>query len=177
MNANISVQQILETLKTDPFVQACKMKLGYTAGLPILQVRNDQLCMMVPFLRYKVTGKVDQTLVYPIRYTVTILLPECLPVAFEDLSFNPGFQQVDFSKPVGLFRHEAVRDLNREAYKKLREELISEYDRVVRTLLWDEPYAPASEVRMSELLQRLLEPSLWSMYRALDGDFFQKYFL
>lgn len=177
MEQNVSVRQILKELKTNPFVLACKMQMGYTAGLPILQIQNDQLCMLVPFLRYKMTGRVDQTLVFPIRYTITLSLPERQPVAFADLSWDPRFQKVSFQNPTGLFRHKAIQDLDREAYKAMREELLASYDRVIGALLWGAPYRASDETQMRHLLQRLTEPSLWPTYQILDPDFYQKYFV
>ena len=76
MEKKISVQQILNELKTSQLLLNCLMPLGYVPGLPILQIRNDQLCLMIPYLRYKVTGVADKTQVYPIRFALTLVLPE-----------------------------------------------------------------------------------------------------
>lgn len=176
MSHECSVKQLLKDLPTHPFVLGCGMQMGYAPGLPIMQIRNEQLCMMVPFLRYKMTGKTDQTLVYPIHYAVTLRLPEGQPVEYLDLSVDARFGKIDLGKPAGFFRHKAVQNLNREEYQALREELFMEYDRLSAALLYDEPYAQENEARMCKLLQMLTEPALWPMYRTLDPYFYQKYF-
>ena len=175
MENKISIQSIIKELKTNDFVLNCAMPMGYVAGLPILQIANEQLCLKVPYLKYRVTGEVDKTLVYPIRYTVTLVLPEKRVSGFQDLSLDSAFAAVDFGAPIGLFRHEAIRNLNKAEYNALRDELFAQYDKVVDALLNDAEYGEDDEIRMRELLQQLLEPSLLPIYKALDADFFEKY--
>ena len=159
MSHECSVKQLLKDLPTHPFVLGCGMQMGYAPGLPIMQIRNEQLCMMAP-----------------IHYAVTLRLPEGQPVEYLDLSVDARFGKIDLGKPAGFFRHKAVQNLNREEYQALREELFMEYDRLSAALLYDEPYAQENEVRMCKLLQMLTEPALWPMYRTLDPYFYQKYF-
>lgn len=175
MEKQINVNEILKGMKSDPFVLNCGMPMGYVPGLPILQIRNEELCLVIPFLRYRVTGQVDKTLVYPIRYTMTMVLPEKSFVEFQNLAYQPRFQKVEFNEPVGLFRHEAIRTLSKQQYQSTREELLSQYDKVIRALLCDEEYCAADELRMQQLLQMLVEPSLLPIYQALDMDFYNKY--
>ena len=175
MENTISVSSILKELKTNDFVLHCAMPMGYVPGLPILQIKNEQLCLQIPFLKYRVTGEVDKTLVYPVRYTVTMVLPEKKIVAFRDLSLEPAFAAVDFSAPIGLFRHEAIRHLKKSEYNELREELFVQYDKVAAMLLFNAPYGEEDEEKMCGLIKQLIEPSLLPIYKSLDGDFFEKY--
>lgn len=175
MNEIRNVASVLQSLKTNPFVLHAEMPMTYVTGLPILQILNDQLCLCVPFLQYRPTGHVDQTLVYPIRYTVTVSVPEFKPLAFMDLSIDPRFSEVDFSKPVGTFRHEAVKHLNKKEYDALRSRLLQQYDKVIRALLLGESYDESDEETMRQLMMQLTEPGLYPIYRALDEDFYHKY--
>lgn len=177
MENQVNVKDILQGMKSNPFVLNCNMPMGYAPGLPILHIRNEELCLTVPFLKYRVTGQVDQTLVYPIRYTVTMVLPEKRVVEFHDLSLQTRFRKVDFSKAVGLFRHEAIKNLNKQEYQNARNALLRQYDKVIDALLYDGEYSADDEYRMRQLLQLLTEPSLLPIYKALDGDFYNKYFL
>lgn len=177
MEKRVKVTDIIRGLKTDPFVLNCNMAMGYVAGLPILHIRNQELCMTIPFLKYRVTGFVDKTQVYPIRYTVTMVLPERQFVEFKNLAYQPGFGESDFTKPVGLFRHEAVKNLTKQEYMQAREELMGLYDKVIGVLLYDEDYNAQDEKRMRQLMQMMIEPSLLPAYKALDEDFYNKYFL
>lgn len=170
-----NIASVLQSLKTDPFVLHAEMPMSYVTGLPILQILNDQLCLCVPFLQYRPTGQVDRTLVYPIRYTVTISVPEFKPLAFMDLAIDPRFGNVDFNKPVGTFRHDAIKHLNKKEYDAQRKALLQQYDKVIRALLLGEAYDEKDEETMCRLMQMLAEPGLYPIYRALDEDFYNKY--
>ena len=175
MDKKVDVKSILKELKTSAFVLGCGVELGYSAGLPVLQIRNETLCLLVPYLKYKITGEVDKTLVYPVKYAVTVGLPEQKPIEFKDLAYDPVFARVDFSRPVGIFRHESIRHLRRDEYFALKGELFALYDKTANMLLYGDPYRESDEARMRELLKLLLEPSLLPVYQALDGDFYGKY--
>lgn len=175
MEKKTDIKEILKEMRTSPFVLGCGMELGSAQGLPILSVRAGRLCLTAPYLRYKMTGKPDGTLVYPIRYTVTLTLPDRAPAAFEDLKYNAAFRQVDFSRPVGTFRHDAVKRYGKDEYFALKDELLELYGKTADMLLYGGAYAPEDERRMAELLSLLVEPSLKPIYRLLDRDFYEKY--
>ena len=171
----VSMNQIKKDLLSSEFYLGCKIPLGYTAGFPVLRILNGCLCVTIPYLKYQTTGEVDKTLVYPIRYVITLELPTLQPVAFQNYEYEPVFQNVDFEKSVGLFRHEAIKAYNRPQYQALVQELMGLYDEVIDMILGQLPYSGKSEQRMRELLQLLVEPSLRPMYRELDPDFYNKY--
>ena len=177
MNEIRCIAAVLQSLKTNPFVLHAEMPMHYVPGLPMLQILNDQLCLCVPFLQYRPTGQVDRTLVYPIRYTVTLSVPEFKPRAFMDLSVDPRFANVDFNKPVGTFRHDAIKHLNKQEYDALRSELLQQYDKVIQALLLGTGYEEQDEETMCRLMQQIAEPGLYPIYRVLDADFYNKYFV
>ena len=127
MNIEFSTEAIIEGLKHNKCIQHSNFELGYVPGLPILTIINSNLCMKVPYLKYKITGELDKTFIYPIRYVVTVSLPEGNIVALEDLAYSKSFVNVQFNTPVGLFRHEAIKNLDKKAYKNLRSALFAEY--------------------------------------------------
>lgn len=170
-----SIRETVQHINTNDFILHCNMPLGYVPGLPILKVLGDELCLQVPFLKYKVTGVPDQTLVYPVRYTATMTWPEKKMIAFSNLAYDPAFEQVDFTRAIGLFRHEAVKHMKKDEYRALRDELLDQYDKVAAALLEGAEYTEADEAHMRELMQIILEPSLYPIYRALDQDFYDKY--
>lgn len=171
----ISMEKVKKDLLSSDFYLNCNIPLGYTAGFPILKIMNGCLCVTIPYLRYQTTGEVDKTLVYPLRYGITLELPTLQVVAFENYEYAAVFQTVDFEKPVGLFRHETVKQYSRKQYQTLVSELMQLYDKVIAMILGQTPYQAEVEKRMSKLLQILVEPSLRPMYRALDIDFYNKY--
>lgn len=175
MEKRISVEKILREVYTSDFVLNCRMPMGYSAGLPVLQIKNGSLCLMIPYLKYKVTGEVDKTLVFPIRYTVTLELPEQNFVGFSDLAFDEKFAEVDFAQPVGFFRHESIKALTKSEYRGKRSELFALYDKLVYALVYGETFSDADDAGMRSLLKLLVEPSLYPMYRALDANFYERY--
>lgn len=62
---NNSITHLYDELKSRVEVQAL-IPMGYVPGMPIIAILNDQLVAKVPFLRYKATGEIDRTLVFPI---------------------------------------------------------------------------------------------------------------
>ena len=175
MSKIFSTEELIHNLKNNTFILHSNMPMGYVPGLPILCILNGNLCMKVPFLKYKVTGEVDQTFVYPIKYVATITLTESIIVGFEDLSFRTEYAKVDFSNPIGKFRHEAIKHLDKRSYKNLRSELYAEYDKIINSLTNGDLYETKDEIRFKSLFNTLLEPSLQSFYKALDIDFTNKY--
>lgn len=175
MSGKINVAEIIKEVKSSDFVLNCKIPMGYSTGLPVLSIVNDTLCMKIPFLKYKVTGIVDKTLVFPIRYTVTVSLPNKRVLGFEDLSINPLFGRVDFEKPIGFFRHDSIKQYNKAEYKQKRAELIEEYNKIVSAILYGSDYTEDDEQRFVELFNIILEPSLKEIYKALDADFSNRY--
>ncbi len=175
MSEKISIDKIIKEFKTSEFFLSLNLPMGYNAGLPVLQVRNGSLCLLIPYLKYKVTGKVDETLVYPIRYTVTLELPEKRPVEFKNLELDKQFSKVDFTKAVGFFRHESVKSLTKAEYTKKRKELLGMYDKLSDSLLNGTEFTEDDENKMRELLTMLLEPSLVRVYKILDKDFYNKF--
>lgn len=171
----MTVEQIMKNLKTSDFFLNCKIPMGYRTVFPILQIKNGSLCITFPYLKYQTSGEVDKTLVFPIKYAVSLELPTEKIIGFEDFEYNENFKEVDFDKPVGYFRHEAVKKYDKAEYDRLYHELLREYDKVIHVLLEGGAYGFLDEKRMSELLQLLVEPSLLPMYKAVDINFYNKY--
>lgn len=170
-----SIEQIQSNLKKNDFLLNCKIFMGYGFGIPILQIKNGCLCVCFPLLKYQTTGEVDKTLVFPVRYAITLELPTEKIVCFEDYEYKDVFKNIDFDRPIGFFRHDAIKTYNKQQYTALRKELTEEYDKVINAILGNEEYRISDEQRLRELLQLLLEPSLVPMYRAIDSDFYNKY--
>jgi len=175
MNTTFSTAALLKKLKTNTFILNSRMPMGYVPGLPILCILNGNLCMKVPFLKYKITGKIDKTLVYPIRYVATVIIPEGHVVCFEDLSLQNAFANVDFTVPVGTFRHEEIKDLSKEEYDNLRLELLRDYDKIVSSLAFSSAYTEEDNQLFKERFNKIVEPSLLPFYRIIDSNFATKY--
>lgn len=152
------------------------LPLGYVQTIPIFNIKeNGDLCLKVPFLKYRVTGIVDKTEVCPIKYLVTRLFPERTLLSCEDLAKNATFAKVDFSRPIGYFRHEAAKKLDEQAYNKAQQELYALYDALGDSLIKGIYFPVDKEKRLKELLKILVAPYLHRFYKAIDADFYEKY--
>ncbi|MCR4784919.1 MAG: hypothetical protein K6A35_10485 [bacterium] len=171
----IDVNKLIKDLRHSELYRQCRLPLEYSEGLPMLEKVGQRVLLQIPYLCYRITGQKDRTLVYPLRYLITLELPSGKMVRFADLSLEVRFAKVDFARPVGLFRHEAVRHLNRAQYRQQRSELLKLYGVIAQALLeGNEPGAQHVQ-QMSDLLKMLLEPSLWPMYVVINEDFCQRF--
>lgn len=177
MNKIFSTEALIHSLKSNKLIQYSNIPMGYVPNLPVISILNGNLCMKVPYLKYKVTGEIDKTFVYPIKFIVTISVPEGTIIGIEDLSFNESFANVEFNTPIGTFRHEAIKNLNKEEYSNLRKALYMEYDKIVNYLIEKGAYTLTDERHFKSLFNVILEPSLHPFYRAIDSDFTNKYLI
>ena len=171
----IELKNLIKTLKTNGFYMNCNIPMEYTPGLPIIQMVNSKVYVVIPFLKYKMTGKVDQTYVYPIKYFIKLELPSGKPVSYEDLSSSLAMAGIDFSSPVGYFRHDSIKDLTKQQYMSKKDSLYEMYDKIISALLYKTAYTEADNKAFTELLNLLIEPSLKPLYKALDANFYNKY--
>lgn len=149
--------------------------MGYVPGYPVMSVVNGNLILRMPFLRYKTTGREDQTLVFPIRFVIDYSLPELSVVKFVDLSVTDSFCHVGFDRAIGVFRHEAIKDLNKEKYHAFRLQTLQKYDKLCNALVIGEEYDNNDDISFKKCLQTIIEPSLYGFYKKLDIDFYKKY--
>ncbi len=170
---DINIAEFIKKEKTGDFYLGCSVPIGYVAGLPIVSIVAGKPCLKVPFLKYKITGEVDKTLVYPIKYVLTYALPSMKPAGFEDLEYNRAFKKIDFNKPIGFFRHEAIKSLSKKEYKEKKKELLSMYDGMINAILSKTPYTGVGEFK--KLLNVMIEPSVKPIYKVLDERFYDNF--
>lgn len=164
------ISDFLKRAKQMPAVQNL-IPSGMGAGFPILSISNGQLMITLPYYRVVMRPE-DQTLIYPISHLITLLWDSGLIVAFDSLSFQKKYQKVDFEKPIGTFRHDAIKNLTKEQYMGERERLYAMYDKMIASIFSQEPYAENDRREFSKLIHVLLEPSLKSFYQAINPDFY-----
>lgn len=149
--------------------------LDFGVGWPILSIKSDNLCVTFPFFK-SVLQPDDKTMLYPIAFTLTALWPTGLIVGFSNLKYDDIYMDIDITKPVGTFRHDAIKHLDKEAYIQKREELYRQYDTLIQSLYNDEPYNPDLEREFRENLNMMMEPSLAKYYQLIDPQFFNRFF-
>lgn len=171
----MKTKEILKSLKTNEFLTHSTISLGYTPGLPMAASLNGIPCLIVPFLKYQMTGKVDATQVYAPRYVAVVEVKHGTVVGFNDLSFDKRFGQVDFNKPIGLFRHAAIHHLNKMEFDELRNKLYGMIDTLCESMEKKEEFDEMDTQRIAKLFSMLIEPSVKPFYHAIDKSFFEAY--
>lgn len=174
MSKSFSTSTFRKSLSKSEFLLHCEMPLGYSQGIPILRMIGEKVCLVTPFLKYKVTGKEDETLVYPIRYTISAEVPTGKIVGFENLQYNIQFANTDFSTPIGKFRHEAIRRYNKVECGKLFEELYGAYDVIIAAISLKRNHTD-DDKKLRGLIEVLLAPELRKAYKLLDQVFYDQY--
>lgn len=148
------------------------LPMGLNAGWPYLTIRNKQLCVTIPYYRSELKPN-DGTLLFPISYCMTTVWPSAKVVGYNNLRYDKAFKKINFDKPVGTFRHEAIKNLGKTEYTALRDELLACYDELIGCIFSDTAFE--NQPRMTQLLQLLMEPSMRPLYLYLCKPFFETY--
>ncbi len=168
-----SINEIFKEIRSSkPYYM---MPMGYVSGYPMLTVKSSRVCVAVPYYKYHITGEVDQTEVYPIRYVITYAVQDGVIVASEDLQKNKAFAQVDFNKPVGTFRHDSIKSLNKHQYAEKQQELYGMYDNLIAAMIENRDYPIEQLQQFKDLLSTLVPPSLKPFYQVLHPHFYRSF--
>lgn len=171
----MKINEILRSLKTNEFMLNSTIPMDYTPGIPMASICNGEACLVIPYVKYKITGEIDKTQVFAPRFVVVITIKKGIVVKYEDLSFDSRFEEVDFRKPIGLFRHTAIRHLKKNEYVKMRDELYDLIDGLCASMSGKMEFDEMDAMRLCKLYAFLLEPSLRPFYHAINKSFFETY--
>ncbi len=167
--------EILKNLKTNEFLLHSNMPMDYTPGLPMLTVVNGTPYYVIPYLKFRMTGEVDRTRVFPPRFVVKVCATNGNIVVFQDISSYKRFEKINFQHPVGIFRHAAIRHFSKASYQQKRNELLALMDRLAASAEDKTKFSGLDNVKLCNLFALLLEPSLKPFYHAIEKDFFETY--
>lgn len=171
----MKTEEILKSLKTNVFLLNSNIPMGYTPGIPMLSLRHGVPCLVIPFLKYQMTGETDKTRVFAPRFVVTVVMNEGTIVKYEDLMYDSRFEEIDFRKPVGLFRHLSIRHLQKDDYNKMRNNIYALLDALSDSMIGKMEFDEMDAMKFNKLFSVLLEPSLKPFYHAIDKTFFETY--
>lgn len=171
----MKTEEILKNLKTNEFLLHSNMPMGYTPGIPMLSLRNGKPCLVIPFLKYQMTGEIDKTKVFAPRFVVTVVMNDGNVVKYEDLMYDSRFEEIDFRKPVGLFRHSSIRHLKKDDYNTMRKEIYALLDALSDSMIGKMEFDEMDAMKFNKLFSVLLEPSMKPFYHAIDKNFFETY--
>ncbi len=168
---NQSIKAFIEMIRKGDTARSL-IPMEFVSGLPILSLRKGEICVTIPYYFVKVQPQ-DKTLIYPLEYSITALWSNGLIVDYKNFNFVPAMKKLDFSKPVGTFRHEAIKHLNKQQYMELKNELLDCYDSYLTCIAEKKPFE--KQARMKELLNLLMEPCQKPMYMILGRKFFEEF--
>lgn len=169
---NVTITDFLQrAYKSDARKLLIPMELS--AGWPSISIKKQQLCITLPYFKVQ-PGKGGQIFLFPLSYVMTLTWPNGVMIDFAELKYKKEYNKsIDFTKPVGIFKHEAVKNWTREEYAAKRKELYSYYDELIAGISEKKDFMHADEMR--SLFRMLMEPSLYPMYRNIAGNFFESY--
>lgn len=167
---DMTMQEFLQELNKSDIVRK-QVPLGLGMGLPMLEIIGEELCVTVPYFKV-IPAKDDKTLIFPPECVITVKWPSGLLVSYKNLRYDKEYSKVKFDKPVGTFRHEAIKNWNKGEYQSKKAELLKMYDAFIANLYSEEPY---EEKGFSELLNTIIEPSLRPFYMRMGKGFYHKF--
>lgn len=168
---NKTMKSFIEMIRKSNTAKAL-IPMEFVSGLPILGIRRGEICVTIPYYLVKIQSE-DKTLIYPLAYSITALWSNGMVVDYKNFNFVPAMKKLDFMRPVGTFRHEAVKHLNKEQFMELKGELLGCYDEYIACILEKRPFEKTD--RMKELLNLIMEPSQKPMYLILGKKFFEEF--
>ncbi len=150
--------------------------LDHGAGLPMLEIAGDYLLVSVFYYRC-VFGKNDTSRIYPPEIMISADYPSGTIARLELLRTREIYRDIDFKKPIGTFRHEAVKHLDRGGYMKKKEELYALLDRQIAYLGGEGAFTRDDAAELRSLYMLLAEPSLLPYYKNMSESFFRQFFV
>ena len=169
----ITIQEFLKSAKNNSVVRE-NIPMGLGMGFPMLNIVDDQLLVSVFYYR-SVIRPDDKTLLMPPEYIVTFDYPSGKLISFETLRLDARFAKVVFEKPIGLFRHDAIKDLTFVEYKEKKDVLYNTLNKLIASLGEEGNFTEEDEQELSNLYSVLTEPALHPFYKLLSPKFFARY--
>jgi len=193
--SNFNMETFMLLLSQNAAIRSL-VPMGFKAGAPTIRREGSSVLLTVPFARYKTNGNIDNTAVYPVRFTATFkaftpqepsaamkkAIKEEKPIfpgkliAFSTLPYEPAYADVVFDAPIGKFRHEAVKKYDKEAYRAQIRKLYDAYDKVINAYLEQKEPQLSDQMALKTLLGELVVPAQKAMYQRIDADFSKLYF-
>lgn len=144
------------------------------SGWPCLRKVRGKLYVVIPYFSRMPTE--NGYALYPIYCSVTVLWKA--PEKMFDFTVYPmqeDWADVDYSKPVGFFKHKALEDVRtRDEYIALCDRLYGCYDEMVLAVSGNQPFT--GEEKMAELFSKLMEPSLYPFYEKINRKFYSNFY-
>ena len=166
---DISVFELVTRLNRSEF-RKTSIPMGLVSGWPCISQMGKALAITVPyFLRTQGQGK---TALYPIYCSVTVPIKnENRILDFTIYPYQPQWRDIDYSKPAGYFKHEALAGVKtKQEYQELCRRPYDYYDKMVEAILNKKPFKEEKE--MARLFSKLMEPGHLPQYLKINKKFY-----
>ncbi len=140
------------------------------SGWPCLQRMGKTLCITIPY--YARSFKQDKVALFPLYCSATFPIgnPDRL-VDYSVYPYQSEWQDIDYTRPVGYFRHAALADVKtKEEYQALCRELYGYFDQMAAAVLDKRPFEKEQE--MIPLFTKLMEPGHYPQYLKINRKFY-----
>lgn len=168
-----SIQEFLKGINTNDVVRR-NIPMGRGMGFPMLKIVGERLLVSVFYYRSELHPE-DKTLLMPPEYILTFDYPSGKLVSFENLRLHPQYSSVNFDKPLGTFRHQAIQHLNKTEYKEKKEQLYNVVNKLIAYLGGEGEFQEEDEKALADLYGMMTEPPLHPFYRVLSPQFYARY--
>lgn len=171
----ISIKEMLHIINCSGAVRS-SVPMGMGAGLPMLEIAGGRLLVSV-FYYKSIPKPNDKTELYAPHNIITVSCPDGRLVSFRTLPYETKYADLDFSKPVGTFRHKAIQHLDHKGYVEKKNELYALLDKQIAYIAGqDGVFTAEDRGKLRELYGILCEPSLRMFYRDISPKFYDDYF-
>lgn len=168
---NYNMDALLSRVNHGSFRRAF-IPMELAAGWPCLRNMNGELGVTIPYFSRRVTT--DTIELYPISCALTVLLDNPNRICdYTVFRYQPDWADVDFEKPCGYFKHEALKGIDRDTYREMCGQLYACYDNMAYCIQQGIPFEKAGE--MEKLFSVLMEPGLYPYYRKLNEKFYSTF--
>ncbi len=169
MIENISVKKLIDDFNHSDF-RMKSIPQEMVPGWPCLEKIGKTICLTLPFFsrRMEDDGRVA---LFPIWCSVTV--PIGNPDRILDFTIYPmskKWSDTNYEKPVGYFKHEALKDVTKTEYISMRDELYGYIDEMAKAVYNGVPFKNAKAA--SELFKKLMEPGLYPYYLRINQKFY-----
>lgn len=160
----------LVTLFNHSEFRKTSIPMGLVSGWPCIRQIGRTLAVTIPYFS-RTPGK-EKTAIYPLYCSATV--PVKNPDRIVDFTIYPyqeRWRDVDYSKPAGYFKHEALKDVRtKEEYQALCRQLYGYYDKMVTAIMNKKPFEQEEE--MIRLFSKLMEPGHFPQYLKINKKFY-----
>ena len=166
-----TMEQFIETFMSSE-LRRMILPMELRCGWPAITQRNNEICVVLSFYRAE-PAKEKKISIYPLCQSLILRWKDAKLISYRNLNYEKEFAGMDFTKPVGYFRHEAIKDWDKQTYMQNRKQLFTYYDRLIQCIATRGAFEEKEE--MAALLGIMMEPAQYPMYLKMAPKFFGAY--